>query len=94
MSNVRAELKIKGLVQGVFYRQSTMETATGLGLTGWVRNCPDGSVEAIFEGSEQAVDRAVEWCRQGPPAAKVIDIEIIWADATGDFKTFDIRRFR
>ncbi len=94
MNNVRAELKITGRVQGVFYRQSTMETASGLGLTGWVRNCPDGSVEAIFEGNKQAVDLAIEWCREGPPAAKVIDIKIVWTDATGDFETFDVRRFR
>ncbi len=94
MNNVRAELKITGRVQGVFYRQSTMETASGLGLTGWVRNCPDGSVEAIFEGNKQAVDLAIEWCREGPPAAKVIDIKIAWTDATGDFETFDVRRFR
>ena len=92
MSKVRAELKIHGRVQGVFYRQSTKETAVRLGLTGWVRNCPDGSVEAVFEGEKPAVDQAVEWSRQGPPAARVTDVVVSWKDFDGELDGFEARR--
>lgn len=92
MSKVRAQLKIRGRVQGVFYRQSTMETANRLGLTGWARNCPDGSVEAVFEGDKAVVDQAIEWCRQGPPAARVTDVSVEWQDFVGEQAVFGIRR--
>lgn len=91
MSKVRAELIIRGRVQGVWYRQSTKETATGLGLTGWAKNCPDGSVQAVFEGNKEKVEMAIAWCRQGPPAADVSDIKIDWQDYSGEFETFRIR---
>ncbi len=91
MSNVRAKLKIQGRVQGVFYRQSTKETAVRLGLTGWVRNCSDGSVEAVFEGAKETVDAAIEWCRQGPPAARVTEVAVDWQDFQGEFSGFGIR---
>ncbi len=91
MSKVRVELNIHGRVQGVFYRQSTMETALRLGLTGCARNCSDGSVTAVFEGEREAVDAAIAWCRQGPPAAAVNDIEVNWLDLVGEFETFRIR---
>ncbi len=91
MSKVRVELKIQGLVQGVFYRQSTQETAVRLGLTGWARNCADGSVEVVFEGDKSAIDQAVEWCRQGPPAAKVTDVTVDGQDFIGEFDGFGIR---
>jgi acylphosphatase len=91
MSKVRVELNIQGLVQGVFYRQSTKETALRLGLTGWTRNCVDGSVRAIFEGEKDAVDAAVKWCRQGPEAAVVSGIEEKWLDFVGEFDGFGIR---
>jgi len=71
---VRARIKVTGQVQGVFFRQSTLEMATGLGLCGWVRNLPDGGVEALFEGERAAVERAILWCRQGPPRARVDDL--------------------
>ena len=92
MSKVRAQLKITGRVQGVFYRQSTMETANRLGLKGWARNCLDGSVEAVFEGDKAAIDQAIEWCHQGPPAARVEDVFVEWQDYVGEFGTFGIRR--
>ena len=91
MSKVRAELNIQGLVQGVFYRQSAKKTAVRLGLTGWARNCPDGSVKAVFEGEKQAVDAAIEWCRQGPAAAVVSEVEVEWQDFAGEFDDFKIR---
>lgn len=92
MSKVRAQLKIQGRVQGVFYRQSTMEKANSLGLTGWARNSRDGSVEAVFEGEKAAVDQAIEWCRQGPPAARVTDVSVDWQDFVGEYTVFGIRR--
>ena len=92
MRKVRVELSIKGRVQGVFYRQLTMKTAIRLGLTGWARNCSDGSVTAVFEGEREAVDAAIAWCRQGPPAAVVTDITENWLDFVGEFETFRIRR--
>ncbi len=91
MSKVRAELKIQGRVQGVFYRQSTKETAVRLGLTGWARNCPDGTVAAVFEGERQAVDEAIAWCRQGPPAAHVTEVTVDWQEFQDEYSTFKIR---
>ena len=91
MSMVRVKLSIQGLVQGVFYRQSAKETAIRLGLTGWARNCPDGSVAAVFEGEREAVAMAIEWCRQGPPAARVTEVEVDWQDFQGEFSNFVIR---
>ena len=91
MNKVRAELRIQGRVQGVFYRQSTKETAVRLGLTGWTRNCPDGSVAAMFEGERDAVDAAIEWCRRGPPAAHVTEVTVDWHDFQDEFSSFRIR---
>ncbi len=91
MNKVRAKLNIKGRVQGVFYRQSTKDTATRLGLTGWARNCPEGSVEAVFEGAKESVDEAIEWCRQGPSAAQVSEVIVEWQDFQNEFSTFGIR---
>jgi acylphosphatase len=92
MSKVRAVLKIQGRVQGVFFRQSTKETADRLGLTGWARNCPDGSVETVFEGESLVVTQAIEWCRQGPPAASVDEVIVDWRDFVGEFNGFSVRR--
>ena len=64
-------VRVEGRVQGVFYRASTRETARRLGLTGWVRNRADGTVEALFQGPAAAVGAAVDWCREGPPGAWV-----------------------
>ena len=92
MSKVRAELTIQGRVQGVFYRQSTKETAEKLGLTGWAKNCPDGSVAAVFEGEKHAVETAIEWCRQGPPAARVTQVTVDFVDFRDESPGFVIRR--
>jgi acylphosphatase len=75
---VRATLVISGLVQGVFYRQSAVDEARSLGLDGWVRNLPDGSVEAEAEGERAAVEAFVAWCRRGPPSARVDRVEETW----------------
>lgn len=90
--NARAHLHVRGRVQGVWYRASTRDAAAALALTGWVRNCADGSVEALAEGPREAVEQLVAWCRTGPPAARVDDVEVDWSEALGDMSHFDVRR--
>ena len=80
---VARKLRITGTVQGVFYRAWTREQAREFGLAGWVRNCPDGSVEAHFEGDQSAVTKMIERMRQGPPAAGVEDVEVREAEPEG-----------
>jgi acylphosphatase len=88
----RVRLVARGRVQGVFYRASTREQARALGLTGWVRNLPDGSVEVLAEGPRERLERLVAWCRQGPPAARVSAVEPQWSDATGELDEFSVLR--
>ena len=88
---VRAQVRITGRVQGVCFRQSTVEMAQGLGVSGWVRNLPDGSVEALFEGERARVEQAIAWCHHGPPRAAVDDLVIEWLDGPGDCSGFVIR---
>ena len=76
-------VRVTGRVQGVFYRAWTREQARELGLTGWVRNCSDGSVEAHLEGAESAVAQMIERMRQGPPAAGVENVEVREAEPEG-----------
>ena len=71
MTVARVRVEVEGQVQGVWFRDSTRQAAEELGVAGWVRNQPDGSVEAVFEGDEPAVARAVEWARSGPRHALV-----------------------
>ena len=72
---IRRRVVVHGRVQGVFFRDSTRDEAEGAGVAGWVRNRDDGSVEAVFEGSADAVERLVEWCRSGPRRADVDDVD-------------------
>ena len=90
MSKTRAEVIVYGRVQGVFFRQSTVEMARAIGLTGRVRNCPDGTVAAIFEGDRDKVKEAVAWCHQGPPAARVSNVQVDWQKSRDDFDSFKI----
>ena len=71
----RTHVFVSGQVQGVFFRQSAHELATELGLSGWARNLADGRFEAVFEGAEDAVEKAVAWCHEGPEWADVNDVE-------------------
>lgn len=80
----RAKIRITGLVQGVFYRQSAREKARALGISGWVRNCFDGSVEAEIAGAGDKVDEMIGWCRVGPPHARVDGVDIDWMDETSN----------
>lgn len=82
MPSVHARLSIRGLVQGVYFRAATAETARALGVAGWVRNTAEG-VEAVFEGPRPAVDRAIAWCYEGPPRAAVESVDIEWGEPEG-----------
>lgn len=89
---IRARVVFEGLVQGVFFRANAQKRAASLGLTGWVRNRPDGSVEAVFEGEEAAVMEAVEWCATEQPHARVERKSVETSEATGEFDGFSIAR--
>ena len=90
MSKVRAHLIVSGRVQGVYFRAETYDQAIALGLTGWVKNKPDRSVEAVVEGSREGVEKLISWCRQGPPNAEVSGVSVTWEDYTGEFVKFNI----
>ncbi len=89
--NIRVSVVVHGLVQGVSFRHYTCRRAQELGVTGWVRNLPDGSVEGLFEGDASAVNALVDWCRTGPPSAVVDRIEIREEQYSGQFSDFSIR---
>jgi acylphosphatase len=91
MIQKRIHLFIKGKVQGVFFRARTKKQADSLGLKGWVRNLSDGSVEAVFEGTEENIEKVIEWCKEGPTGAIVTSIEAQPEEPTGEFKSFGIR---
>jgi acylphosphatase len=87
----RAHVFISGRVQGVFFRSQTRHEAKKYGVNGWVRNLPDDRVEAVFEGEEENVRRLVEFCRRGPPAARVARAEVTWECYLGEFRDFETR---
>lgn len=92
MPNARVRLVVSGRVQGVAFRACTADEGRRLGLRGWVRNLPDGRVEAEAEGDRSAVEALVAWCRRGPPAARVEALEAAWSEAHGDLGPFEVRR--
>jgi acylphosphatase len=87
----RTRVLVSGRVQGVFFRASVRDTARSHGLTGWVRNRPDGRVEAELQGPDTAVERTIAWCRQGPPLARVIDVEVTTLDPVDGETGFRVR---
>lgn len=91
MDKVRAVALISGRVQGVFFRAATRDMARGLGLTGFVRNLPLMKVEAAFEGPRDKVEKALEWCRQGPPNAVVREVRVSWVEPDGEEEEFEVR---
>ena len=87
----RAHVRVTGHVQGVFFRDSTRRKAEALGLSGWVKNAPDGIVEAVFEGPSENVRELVAWCEQGPPGASVEDVAADFEPARDDLTGFEVR---
>jgi acylphosphatase len=85
-------LRIHGIVQGVWFRASTREAAEIHRLSGWVRNTPDGSVEAFVQGPDASVEKFLQWCRQGPAGARVDSLDVSPAEPDPDLKGFTIRR--
>jgi len=90
MSRTRAHVFVSGRVQGVYFRATTREQAREAGIDGWVRNLPDGRVEAVFEGPEDAVDAMLDFCREGSPAANVADVEVEFEEPEG-IEGFEVR---
>jgi acylphosphatase len=86
----RAEVTVRGMVQGVFFRVETRDRARSLGLSGWVTNAPDGTVRAAFEGDEERVESMVGWCRRGPSGASVDAVDVTWVEPEGE-QGFSIR---
>lgn len=91
MAKAGAHVLVSGMVQGVSFRYYTMQAAAHLRITGWVRNLPDGRVEAVFEGEQEDLDRMLAWCREGPRSARVEHVEILPQAWTGEFGSFRIR---
>ena len=87
----RAHVFISGRVQGVFFRYETRLRAIRYNVNGWVRNLPDGRVEAVFEGEKENVEAMIRFCHRGPPGAVVKKVEVIWENPTGEFKSFQIK---
>jgi len=87
----RAHVLVSGQVQGVFFRDSTRQKAEELGLAGWVKNTPDGQVEALFEGPSERVREMVRWCEEGPQRASVENVDTDFESAGGDLEGFEVR---
>ena len=85
----RSHVRIHGRVQGVFFRAEAQARAESLGVAGWIRNAPDGSVEAVFEGDDERVRSMVDWCRRGPSGSQVEDVEVKYEEPTGEIG-FDV----
>jgi acylphosphatase len=85
----RARIWISGKVQGVFYRDHTRRWASAMGLSGWVRNLPDGRVEALVEGEKESIESLVGQLKKGPPLSQVENVQTEWEDYKGEF--FDFR---
>jgi acylphosphatase len=91
MSNMSARVVIHGWVQGVYFRAFTRDEAALLGLTGWVRNRRDGTVEAYFEGEKNQVEKMVQWCHRGSPRSRVEKVDLTYGEYTGQFEDFQVR---
>jgi acylphosphatase len=90
MAQKRIQLIVRGRVQGVYFRAATQREARRLGITGWVKNRPDGGVEILAEGDEDAIKELGSWANHGPSAARVDSVDIRWRGYTGEFYEFQI----
>ncbi|RLB55262.1 MAG: acylphosphatase [Deltaproteobacteria bacterium] len=86
----RLHAVIHGRVQGVFFRASARDQAERLGVTGWVRNCPQGTVELVAEGERGQLEQLLQWCHRGPDYARVERVQAEWLPPTGEFASFMI----
>lgn len=91
MEKISAHVIIQGWVQGVYFRAFTRDQARSLGLTGWVRNRRDGSVEACFEGEKEKVEQMIAWCHRGSPPSRVEAVQVDLGPYSGEFDSFQIR---
>jgi len=91
VSGERAHVYVSGQVQGVFFRDSARDKAEQLGLTGWVRNLPDGRVEMLFEGPSEKVREMARWCKEGPSRAEVESVDSEFETPRGDLAAFEVR---
>lgn len=87
----RVHVFISGRVQGVAFRAYTQEQAYLLGISGWVRNLRDGRVEAVFEGPGESVEAMIDWCKVGPPGARVVHVDVLEEPFKGEINGFEIR---
>ena len=87
---MQAHLNIYGQVQGVFFRRNAKDEADRLGITGWVRNDRDGSVEVMAVGPQDKLEKFLVWCKKGPPLAQVENVELDWTDQEEDFDAFEV----
>ena len=90
-NHTQIKVIVKGRVQGVFFRAHTRRTAEQLGVNGYVKNLPDGSVQAVFEGNPLSVSKMVAWCHQGPEASIVDQVLTEPSEKLSNFDTFEIR---
>jgi acylphosphatase len=88
----RVHVRVYGRVQGVFFRAFIKSVAEELGITGWVRNVEDGSVEIVAEGEEESLQKLIAEARKGPPLAFVERIEVEWDEYRGEFTNFQIKK--
>ena len=88
---IRAHVFVRGRVQGVFFRSEITYEAKKHSVKGWVRNLPDGRVEAVFEGEKRDVEALIEFCKRGPPGARVAGVNVMMENYTGEFGDFEIR---
>lgn len=88
---VGAHILVSGRVQGVAFRYYARNIASQLGVSGWIKNLPDGKVELLVEGSKNSVEEMVEWCKRGSRMAEVEDIEVDWLPYSGKYNEFQLK---
>lgn len=91
LDKIRVHIFVEGKVQGVFFRQNTLYKAKELGVFGFVRNLPDGRVEAVFEGDKDKVEKMIDWAKEGPKYARVENCEVLYEDYKAEFNNFEIK---
>ncbi|MFH2057871.1 MAG: acylphosphatase [Pseudomonadota bacterium] len=89
-NKICVKVRITGKVQGVFYRAHTRKAAIEYGVSGYVKNCPDGSVEAVFQGNQDTIDQMIQWCQTGSPSSIVSDVLVEKRSDLTDFHNFEI----